>query len=194
MPWPKDHKAKTREKIVAAAAAALRTGGIGGVGVEDVMARAGLTHGAFYAHFADKDELIRAALEHASEQTLERFSKAVEGVAEDDRFEAAVASYLHPQHVAHPEVGCPVAAVGPEIVRAGGKARRSMAAGMRRRVEWMRGLLPRRFRGARGDEAVIGAFACMVGAVVLARSVGGEESDAVLEAARKFIDRAMAER
>ncbi len=194
MPWPKDHKAKTREKIVAEAAAALRTGGIGGVGVEDVMARAGLTHGAFYAHFADKDELIRAALEHASEQTLERFSKAVEGAAEDRRFEAAVASYLHPQHVAHPEVGCPVAAVGPEIVRAGAKTRRSMAAGMRRRVEWMRGLLPKRLRGARGDEAVIGAFACMVGAVVLARSVGGEESDAVLEAARKFIDRAMAER
>src|SRR5258707_14167760 len=65
-PWPEDHKARTREKIVQAAAAAFRAGGVAGVRLEDVMARAALTHGGFYAHFASKEELLREALEHAS--------------------------------------------------------------------------------------------------------------------------------
>jgi TetR/AcrR family transcriptional regulator, transcriptional repressor for nem operon len=191
VPWPKDHKAKIHEKIVAEASAALRSGGLGGVGVEDVMARVGLTHGAFYAHFRDKDELVREALEYAGKQTLERFSKAVEEAPAERRFAAAVEGYVSVLHAAHPELGCPVATLGPEVARAGGKTRRLLGSQIRQRLEWMRGLLPKRFRGAHADETVLGALACMVGAVVLARTVSGEESEAILEAARKFIDRAV---
>jgi len=131
VPWPKDHKAKLREKIVAYASAALRAGGLGGVGVEEAMAHVGLTHGAFYAHFADKDELIRAALEHAAKQTLERFSKALEGVPDEDRFRTVVDGYLSSLHARHPEAGCPVAALAPEVTRAGGKVKRTFGAQVR---------------------------------------------------------------
>ena len=51
MPWSKEHKKETRERIVHAAADAFRERGIDGVGVADIMKRAGLTHGGFYAHF-----------------------------------------------------------------------------------------------------------------------------------------------
>jgi hypothetical protein len=56
----------------------------------------------------------------------------------------------------------------------------------------MRNLLPERLRGPREDEVLTGALACMVGAIVLARILGGEESEAILEWTRKFLDRALA--
>jgi len=192
MPWPKDHSAKIREKIVSVASAALRAGGASRVGVEEVMASAGLTHGAFYAHFSSKDALVRTALEYAGNQTLERFSKQLEGVPTDNRFNATVAAYLSPQHASHPEAGCPVASLGPEVARMGGRTKRVLAEGVRRRLEWMRSLLPERLRGAREDDVLMGSLACMVGAIVLARILGGEESEAVLESTLKFLDRALA--
>jgi TetR/AcrR family transcriptional repressor of nem operon len=191
VPWPKDHKAKVHEKIVAHAAAALRVGGIAGLGVEDVMAQAGLTHGAFYAHFADKDELVREALEYANAQTLERFTKVMEAVPDEGKFRAAVEAYLCAPHVAHPEVGCPVAPLAPELTRAGGKTKRVLAGLVRARLEWLRGLVPKRLRGAAADDAAVGALACMIGGVVLARIVGGEEGTKILESTRRFVDRAL---
>jgi len=192
MPWPKDHKAKIREKIVSAASAAVRARGASRIGVEEVMTSAGLTHGAFYAHFSSKDALVRAALEYAGNQTLERFSRLLEGVPPDERFNATVAAYLSSQHAAHPEAGCPVAALGPEVARTGGRTKRVLAEGIRRRLEWMRSLLPERLYGPREDEVVVGALACMVGAVVLARILGGEKSEAILKSTLKFLERALA--
>src|SRR5262249_14619108 len=115
MPWPEDHKLRTRRRIVAAASTAFRDGGISGVRVEDVMARAGLTHGGFYAHFDSKDDLLRAALEHASQQTIKALSKPLADVRDEDRLRTVIDTYLSPPHVAHPEAGCPLASLGPEI-------------------------------------------------------------------------------
>ena len=68
MAWPKHRKRETRQRIVGAAAEAFRRRGIEGVGVDEVMARAGLTHGGFYAHFRSKDELVADAMAHAAEE------------------------------------------------------------------------------------------------------------------------------
>ena len=87
MPWPDDHKARTREKIVQAAAAAFRAGGVAGVRLEDVMARAGLTHGGFYAHFGSKEELLREALGHASSQTVDMLSKPLASTPAENRLQ-----------------------------------------------------------------------------------------------------------
>jgi AcrR family transcriptional regulator len=160
--------------------------------VEDVMAKAGLTHGAFYAHFDSKDDLVREAVAYAAKQTLQGFSKNLESVPKEDRFAAAVAAYMSPQHVAHPELGCPVAALAPEVTRVGGKTKRALGEGIRARIEWMRALLPRQLRGAKQDEVLVGTVACMLGAVVLARALGGEDGDSVLEHARGFVQRALA--
>jgi TetR/AcrR family transcriptional repressor of nem operon len=196
MPWPKDHKEKTKAKIVSAAAAAFREGGLSAIGVDEVMSRAGLTHGAFYSHFESKDDLVRAALERASEETLEYLSKARESVPPEGALRAATAAYLSPQHAAHPEVGCPLAALGPEVARGGGKPKRELSQGTRRRLAWIRALLPKRHGGTSQDdeEAAIGVTACMIGALIMARTVGGKESEAILESARRFIDRALEER
>ena len=187
MPWPEGHKSRTRKKIVEAASAAFRDRGISGVRVEDVMARAGLTHGGFYAHFQSKDELLLAALEHASEQTVERLSKPLDDVAPQSRWTAVIDTYLSSVHVAHPEMGCPLASLGPELARARGATQRALATAVKRRLAWMRQLLPEEERDTVSDESVIGTVACMLGGMILARAVGEREGLKVLGACRDFL-------
>ncbi|MCX6931880.1 MAG: TetR family transcriptional regulator, partial [Verrucomicrobia bacterium] len=61
MRYPPTHKLDTRRRIVAAASAAFRERGVENTGVDEVMRRAGLTHGGFYAHFEDKAALVAEA-------------------------------------------------------------------------------------------------------------------------------------
>ncbi len=194
MPWPKDHKTKTREKIVTAAAAAFRRRGVSGVGVEEIMANAGLTHGGFYSHFGSKEELLGAALDQASDETIVHLSKALESGDRERRLPGVIDAYLSSEHAAHPEHGCPVAALGPEVARAGGKARRDLARGVRDRLAWMRGLLPGKSRQRTREDDAIGVLACMVGGLILARLANGKDSSEILEACRDFLHRAVDER
>ncbi|HET7221320.1 MAG TPA: TetR/AcrR family transcriptional regulator [Vicinamibacterales bacterium] len=187
MPWPEDHKARTRERIVEAAAAAFRAGGVAGVRVEDVMARAGLTHGGFYAHFDSKEALLRDALARAGDQTVEMLSKPATARAAGDRLQAVVDTYLSQAHAAHPERGCPLAALGPEIARADGPAREALAAAVTDRLAWMRGLVPPGRGTASSDTQIIGTLACMVGGIILARAAGGNRGVAILKACREFV-------
>src|SRR5262249_17032398 len=162
MPWPDDHKSRTRARIVAAAATAVRSQGVDRVGVADVMARAGLTHGGFYAHFSSKNDLLTEALEYASDQTLVGLAGSLVSAPEGAKRHALIDASLSPQHAAPPERGCPMAALGPDVARAGGAMRRNFARKLRERLDWMRALLPRGRRPKDGDEQVIGTFACMV--------------------------------
>ena len=61
MPWPKERKRMTRQRIVQAAASAFRKQGIADVGIAELMKQAGLTHGGFYGYFRSKDDLIACA-------------------------------------------------------------------------------------------------------------------------------------
>ena len=57
-----EHKAQTRARVVDAAGRRLKKDGIDGSGVSALMSDAGLTNGAFYAHFSSKDELVAVVL------------------------------------------------------------------------------------------------------------------------------------
>jgi TetR/AcrR family transcriptional repressor of nem operon len=101
------------------------------VSVADIMQRAGLTHGGFYAHFPSKDVLVADAVEYACEETISTLGGKA-GEAGDARGILDVAdAHLSPGHLAHPEQGCPVAALGPELVRTPRRSRRTFAAGSR---------------------------------------------------------------
>src|SRR5690349_22416026 len=70
---------KTKARVVKIAAQQMRKRGPDGVGVADVMKRAGLTHGGFYAHFESKDDLIAAAVRQMFAEAREMFRGATEG-------------------------------------------------------------------------------------------------------------------
>ena len=69
MRYPESHKAETRERIVRAAATALRKSGLAGVSIPALMKQAGLTHGGFYGYFRDRDELVADAIVSAASDT-----------------------------------------------------------------------------------------------------------------------------
>src|SRR5262244_1923313 len=117
MSWPKDHKQATRQRIVEAAAAAFRERGVADVGVAEIMRRAGLTHGGFYAHFDSKDDLLAAALDYAATQVTSMLETAVKNRPGPDQLLNVALAYLSPRHLNHPGEGCPVSAIWPGVAR-----------------------------------------------------------------------------
>ena len=191
MPWPRAHKAETRTRILEAAAAEFRARGMAAVAVSEVMDRAGLTHGGFYAHFSSKDDLAVHALRHASAQTTAVFDRTATAAEDASRLQAVIDLYLHRAHLAHPERGCAVAALGTEAVRGPRSLRRSLSDSIRARLDRLRRLLPgsdsRRVR----DQKAAGVFACMVGGLILARGLGQPEGDRLLADCRAFLRSAL---
>ena len=114
MRYSKDHKQATRHRILEAAGRRFKQDGIDGAGVATVMSDAGLTNGAFYAHFASKEDLVANVL--ADQLRAQRHS--FDAQPPDRRgLEAFIRSYLSPQHRDQSADGCPSAALLDEIAR-----------------------------------------------------------------------------
>jgi TetR/AcrR family transcriptional repressor of nem operon len=193
VPWSAEHKAETRARIVRAAAAALRASGVADVGVAEVMRSAGLTHGGFYGHFSSKDELVAAAIGGAGRDSDESLAMLRGGAPARDLPEET-AAYLSPEHLAHPERGCPLAATGPELARGPQAVRHALGAEIRRRLDYLAGLSSRRRSLARRKRDAAGALACMVGGMVIARGLAETEGAALLADVRAFARAALSDR
>jgi AcrR family transcriptional regulator len=182
---PNSRKEETHERIVQAAARAIRLHGYAGVGVADVMKQAGLTHGGFYAHFKSRDDLLVEALARAGQDSGANMARAAQ--ARKNRgvsaFRAFVDSYLSEVHLASMDTGCPVAALGCDMARQTGAVREASAHRVDRLIAAVRHTLP----GApRAIAAVIAGT--LVGSLQLARALGDNaEGRALLAAARKAL-------
>ncbi|MCV5918537.1 TetR/AcrR family transcriptional regulator, partial [Escherichia coli] len=86
--------------------------GFDGISVAEIMDEAGLTHGGFYAHFPSRDAMLAEALDQGAGESLERLGKAADAAAPEDALDATVASYLSDRHLAAPDKGCTLAALG----------------------------------------------------------------------------------
>jgi AcrR family transcriptional regulator len=182
---PYSRKQQTHERILNVAARAIRQHGYAGVGVADVMKKAGLTHGGFYAHFDSRDALLVEALERAGRESGEAVNsavkeRAVEGVS---AFRALVEAYLADEHLASLETGCPVAALAGDMPRQSDLVREASAGRVRRLVAGVRSTLP---HASRATASVVAGT--LVGTLQLARAMGANaEGRAMLSAARKAL-------
>jgi AcrR family transcriptional regulator len=76
---PRQQRAeRTRLRILETAAAAFADHGYDGVSLNELIRRSGLTKGAFYFHFASRDELALAAFRHKQQQLVARIAEAVD--------------------------------------------------------------------------------------------------------------------
>lgn len=179
---PNSRKEDTHEHILEVASRALRREGYAGVRVADVMKEAGLTHGGFYAHFPSRDALIVEALGRAGRDSAAVVARAAEArrAKGASAFRSLVETYLSERHLASPETGCPVAALGSDMPRQSLAVREASALRVERLIEAVRSALP----GATRSSAAV-ATATLVGALQLARALGdNDEGRAVLGAAR----------
>ena len=113
--YPATETAEKHERILNAAAKLFRERGFSGVGVAEIMQAAGLTHGAFYAHFESKDALAAEALVRAFAQSDDNIYAATANAAEPKQ--AFLEGYLSARHRDRPGTGCALAALGAEIAR-----------------------------------------------------------------------------
>jgi TetR/AcrR family transcriptional regulator, transcriptional repressor for nem operon len=114
MRYSKDHKQATRQRILEAAGRRFKQDGIDGAGVAAVMSDAGMTNGAFYAHFASKDDLVAHVVADQLDTQAESFRALPPGRT---GLEGFLREYLSPQHRDNPADGCPSAALLDEIAR-----------------------------------------------------------------------------
>ena len=165
----KEAKAISNAKIIDEAARLFRQNGFAGTGVADIMSAAGLTHGGFYRHFKSKEELAGVAIAKAMDGIIDRLEAEQE---KDGRKEALLSyteRYLSEKHVDHPELGCPIAALGAEANRGTQSYQKELEEGYNRLVQlFMKGI------GGKPDAARMIAqdiLTTLVGTVVVARTL-----------------------
>src|SRR5512132_4507233 len=79
----------TREALIEAALELFTERGYAGVATEEIVARAKVTRGALYHHFADKRDLFRAVFERVEQELMERIGAQMK--ATDDPWELMLA-------------------------------------------------------------------------------------------------------
>ena len=177
-------KAQSRERIVAAAARQIRTGGLESVSIAELMKTAKLTHGAFYGHFPSRSALIAAALDRALTEGEAR-SVAAAGGKVAPTLKSILNRYLSPAHRDDAGGGCAVSALAADVGRADPEVRAIMEQRLEKYFDDLAAAI-----GDDPDAAdlAVSAWCTMVGAVVLSRVfTNTERSDAILRQARRSI-------
>jgi TetR/AcrR family transcriptional regulator, transcriptional repressor for nem operon len=176
--YAKEHKQVTRQRIIERAGRRFKQDGIDGSGISTLMSDAGLTNGAFYAHFESKDDLVANVVADQLRAQVKSYATLRPG---REGLEDFLREYLSPEHRDNPGEGCPSAALLDEIGRCGDGAKDAYADGARAIVEELAArLAPAAPQSARGQ--AIGLFAMAVGTLQLARALSDRKfSDEVLE-------------
>lgn len=186
MAGPASRKELSHERIVDAAARAIRREGYAGVGVADVMKEAGLTHGGFYAHFPSRDAMLVAAMERAGRDGAARMTQSIarrraEGASP---LRALVEGYLSETHLTSCEGGCPISALASEMPRQSPEVREMSAS----RVQGLVAVVGRALPADAAPHAAMAIISNLVGAIQLARALGDNaQGRAMLAAARESI-------
>jgi TetR/AcrR family transcriptional repressor of nem operon len=160
---------KNRARVLEVAGTLFRKKGLDGIGDDDLMKGAGLTHGGFYANFKSKEDLMAQSCEHSLAELVEDWSKVADGT-NGDPLTAVVAGYLSTSHRDDPGNGCVLAALGADLARKSPAIRHGVTEGMRRFIELLTRIVPGRSRVACRKRA-LAMYASLVGAMVLARAV-----------------------
>lgn len=182
-----DDKASARERIIREAARLLREKGIDGLKVADVMKAAGLTHGAFYAHFENKDALVEAAFAEALDHREAWLQSAAERPAEE-RLTHLLGTYLTARHRDTPAKGCAFASLAREFAQAGGPFPKTFERELEISLQRLASLLDEGNTNTQAArQTAMGLLSLCVGGMVLARAVESDElSRELLSAAADF--------
>jgi AcrR family transcriptional regulator len=177
MRYEKGRKDATRRRIMDVAAERFRSEGVAATGLAAIMSEAGLTNGAFYPHFRSKAELVRESLAAAMDEQAE----TLRTITAEGGLEAAITTYLSPEHRDNPQAGCTLSALLPELARQPAEARRVFTERLLGFVEGIASALPADATDRKGTAMAL--HATLIGTLQLARAVDdGELSNRILAA------------
>ena len=175
MRYPAKETAARHERIVKEASRLFRERGFENVTVGEVMQAAGLTHGAFYAHFGSKQELEEAAVAYGQRVSADRARSY--GATKRDRRTFAD-RYLSLRHRDNPGDGCTMAALAQEVARSTPELKAAFEKGFEEILS---------AQGGERKEAIF-QTAALLGGVTLARAVQNPRLSAeILEIVRQNV-------
>lgn len=187
MRYDAEHKERTRERVLKEAAKAIRAQGPHKIGVAQVMAKAGLTHGGFYAHFASKDDLVAASIGQMFKDSAGRFAAETAADSPAQGLARYIDFYLSAQHRDSRGSGCPLPYLSADAPRLTVAAREAFAggvAGLRAKIAGKLDLLG--VADAAGQASSL--LSELVGALSLARAEPDPaRSDAILADSRSAL-------
>jgi len=184
--------AENRETVVNVASRLFRERGFDGIGLKDLMERAGLTQGAFYKQFASKEDLVAQASRRALESASRRWSAAAASNPSDP-LGAVIAFYLSAGHRKEKMDGCPIVALGSDAARQGIDVKASFEAGTNAYLKILERLIGETDGKPSGKAMAI--LSTIVGALTLSRVVNDPDlAQAFLDAAVEQVREAVADR
>ena len=187
MRYEPDYKAKTRQKVLAEAAKTMRAEGVQGMGVAHVMAKAGLTHGAFYAHFESKDALIGETIKEMALAARGKFDAVTADLEPAEGLRKYIRFYLSARHRDNSDTSCPLPWLAGEIPRLAAPSRQRYGASVAGLTALLAGQL-RALGHADAGGAAGSVVAELVGALALSRAVEDKaQSDLILSRSRDSI-------
>ncbi len=191
MRYDAEHKQRTRERVVQEAAKEIRAEGPHRIGVAAVMAKAGLTHGGFYAHFASKDELVLAAMDRMFEEGRARLHNEMRDLPPAEGLTAYIDFYLSPQHRDMRTSGCPMPVLAADLPRLPGPAQRLFGERVAALTARIAEILAQLGHAEPADDAA-SMVSELVGALSLARAEPDPvRSDAILDRSKRLLRRRM---
>ena len=134
------------------------------------MNAAGLTHGGFYRHFGSRDDLVAEAIEESIQELRDRLVTAAKQADPGESWKAIVRSYLSLELCDHPDEGCPIAALAPDMARTRPALKKRIATAILKLRQEVFPFMP----GRDAEEKTanfLAIFSAMVGAIAIARTM-----------------------
>lgn len=184
MRYTSDYKEQTRKKILTAAGHLFREKGYNGVGVDAIMAEAGLTAGGFYSHFDSKEALFSEVIQNV---LTSRNSDLAASLANKDGMawlKSLIRNYLSPVHRDRIAEGCPLPVLTPDVSRSSNETRDNYEKGLEIFFVEIAKKMPEDPSPAK--DRAIALMSQLIGGLMLARAIKDEElSNQVLQACQK---------
>lgn len=179
MPYSKEHKENSRNRILASASKLFPRLGFEAVSIDMLMEDAGLTRGAFYAHFATKADVYAESMFYTAQHSP--FRKFEELTDDKAWFDKTIAHYLSREHIEHDSSPCPLAFFVTDINRGDEQVRDTYTQLYLNMVK----LIQQRRAGSADADAILAATAMMIGGVAVAKAMNDKgASDKLLRACR----------
>ena len=170
MRYGPDHKSRTHQRIVKSASRQFRAQGLSGPGVARVMRASGLTVGGFYKHFRTRDDLVTEAVEESLHDLRERMLGPARQLPSRDAWKQIISSYLSIDHCEHADIGCPLAALAPEMSRTKPSVKKRIAGMLKQHRDEIMPFVPGK-NAAEKERNFFVTLSAMAGAVALARTM-----------------------
>ena len=175
MRYDPSHKTSTHQRIVKNASRQVRAQGLGGPGVMEVMKASGLTPGGFYKHFSSRDDLLVEAVDESVREIGAKLIQWARQARPGEAWKEIVKKYLSLEHCEHPDKGCPMAALAPDIARTTPVVRKRILLSMEIYRKQLVEFMPGESASQREKNFTL-IFTAMLGALGVARTMADPEN------------------